>query len=114
MWVALLVAPLMEGNEDTQSLPLACLHSRAVKVIYAGGNWWLLLLTDIRTQLLQPPKTDGRPVAPQNLPGLRHLTGIAKAFGCERSSRWVSSLSMKVAIAVLRRLCCVNQPGKLL
>lgn len=72
MWVALLVAPLMEGNEDTQPLPLACLSSRAAKVIYAGGNWRLLLfLTDIRTQLLQPPKTDGRPVALQNLPGLR-------------------------------------------
>lgn len=40
--------------------------------------------------------------------------GTAKAFGCGRSSCWVSSLSMKVAIAVLHRLCCVNQPGKLL
>lgn len=71
MWVALLVAPLIEGNEDTQPLLLACLPSRAAKVVYVGANWRLLLLTDIRTQLLQPPKTEGRPVALRNLPGLR-------------------------------------------
>lgn len=38
MWVALLVAPLIEGNEDTQPLLLACLPSRVTKVVYAGAN----------------------------------------------------------------------------
>ena len=71
MWVSFLVAPLIEGNEDTQPLLLACLPSQAAKVAYAGANWQLLLLTDIRAQLLQPPKIDRRPVALRNLPGLR-------------------------------------------
>lgn len=82
MWVALLVAPLIEGNEDTQPLLLACLPSRAAKVVYAGANWRLLLLTDIRTQLLSLPRLK----EDQWLSGIFQALGTAKAFGCGRSS----------------------------